>query len=315
MSSYKKFDTSIIRNRIKDNSYPTLAGANRAIGKTQGLSEEEKSSLKKFAAKHFGAETPAAAPAAKKAGKKTAKKAAAAKAPKTTKKGAKKAAKKGAKRATKAAAAPATEAEPAPVETEAVAAPVRRRGRAPGAAKADVSQQLGLPFEAGATLVGQSVAHNSPAAKAHLMGNVIGSCNQMLSSIVLANNLIPKEVAEEGSKVVAQTMTRAVRVLDQEVVSPLLQADAAAKVQLKTKKTPPPRPKNPPTTVVAEATMEDVLEGADEDSLPLDALSGDEGNEDELNASLTEEERLGVEALRANQTPSLRTPSSTQAPR
>jgi len=321
MSSYQKFDTSVIRNRIKDGTYPTLAGANRAIGKTQGLSEDDKSNLKKFAAKHFGADAPAAAPA-KKVGKKASKKAAA-KAPKAAKKAGKKAAKKGPKgRSSKAE----VDSEPAPVsvkdvaiETLAPAAAPKRRGRPPGSAKApkaQQAQQLELPLTEKAP-PGNTGGSNTLAAKAALMGNVIGTCDQMLRSITQANNLIPKEVAAEGSSVVANAMTRAVRVLDQEVVTPLLQAGTTlekAVVATKAKK-PPSRPRNPPPIVETPVDSAAGTEG-DDDSLPLDALGGDDGGDDEIDLeSLSEEERLGVEALREAAPVKLRTPSVNSATR
>lgn len=299
MSSYKKFDPTIIRTRIKEGAYPTLAGANRAIGKTQGLSEEDKAGLKKLAAKHFGGEAPA--PVAKKAGKKASKKTATAKAPKAAKKASKKASKKkGTKRAAKAAPAPATEAEPAPVSAEALTetlAPAvavrRRRGRVP-AVKAHASKQLELDLGTKPSDSKHTPDQNTPGAKATLMGAVIGSCDQMLRSITLADNLIPKDVATVGSTVVAQAMTRAVQVLDQEVISPLLKSETTAP-PAKVKKTPPSKPKNPTTAVVA---VETATEKDDEDdSLPLDALSSEDEDEDDA-PILTEEERLGVEALR-----------------
>jgi hypothetical protein len=328
MSSYQKFDTSVIRKRIKDGAYPTLAGANRAIGKTQGLSEDDKTDLKKYAAKHFGADAPAAAPAAKKAGKKASKKAAA-KPAKAAKKASKKTAKKASKRAPKAAAASDTEADtsestaPAVVATEAAPAP-RRRGRAPAVGKP--SSQLELPLTLNEPAGGSGGSGNTLAAKATLMGNVIGTCDQMLRSITMANNLIPKEVAAEGSSIVAKTMTRAVQVLDRDVVSPLLQDSTTEKALApKAKRTPPPKPKNPTTTasVVAAATPEEIADSDDGDSLPLEALEAAGGDDDEGDTEerpeLTEEERLSVEALREtmphNLPAGLRVPGVNSTPR
>ncbi len=315
MSNYKKFDISIIRNRIKEDAYPTLAGANRAIGKTQGLSEEDKVTLKKYAAKHFGGEAPvAAAPKKKAAAKKAAAPKGVAKVAKAGKKASKKAAKKGAKRVAKAAPAPDTEAEPAPASTEvapAVAKP--RRGRVPSAAKA-ASAQLELPLAG----VGQKLAQDSgsSSAKTHLMGHVIGSCTQMLQSITLANNLIPKEVAAAGSEAATKLMTRAVLVLDQDVISPLLtQPDVAkpASAAADRKKTPPPKPKNP--VVAAKAAVppeEPVNEEADEEGA---GPTGESTDEDEP-PTLTEEEERGLELLRdtmpGNAAPGLRVPSAAR---
>lgn len=309
MSSYQKFDTSVIRKRIKDGTYATLAGANRAIGKTQGLSEDDKNDLKKYAAKHFGADAPAAsaAPAAKKAGKKASKKAAA-KPAKALKKASKTAAKKASKRAPKAAAASDTEADTSKsateevVATEVASAP-HRRGRAPAAAKA--SQQLELSLVPREPAGGSGGTNHSLADKAVLMGNVIGTCDQMLRSITMANNLIPKEVAAEGSEIVAKTMTRAVQVLDRDVVAPLLQDSTTEKAPTaKPKRAPPPKPKNPSTatSTVAPATPEEIADSVDDDSLPLEALDATGADEDNADDSehpaLTDEEQLGVNALR-----------------
>jgi hypothetical protein len=315
MSNYKKFDISIIRNRIKDNAYPTLAGANRAIGKTQGLSEEDKSTLKKYAAKHFGGEAPvAAAPKKKAVAKKVAAPKGVAKVAKAGKKASKKAGKKTAKRVAKAApAAPATEAEPAPATTEATPAVAKpRRGRAPAAKAKASTKQLELPLE-GTNLRQSTLDITTPVAKTALMGNVIGSCTQMLQSITLANNIIPKDAAAAGSEAATKLMTKAVEVLDQDVISPLLaqpEPTKPAPVAAAPKKTPPPRPKNPVVTTKAapEPPEEPVADDETEDEEP----AGDEAGEQEDPPALTEEEERGVAILRdtmpGNLPPGLRVP-------
>lgn len=321
MSNYKKFDISIIRNRIKENAYPTLAGANRAIGKTQGLSEDDKSTLKKYAAKHFGGDAPvAAAPKKKAVAKKVAAPKGVAKVAKAGKKASKKAAKKSAKRVAKAApAAPATEAEPAPAsastETLAPAVAKTRRGRAPAAAKV-TSSQLELPLE-GTSLKQSTLDISTPVAKTALMGNVIGSCAQMLQSITLANELIPKEAAAAGSEAATKLMTRAVSVLDQDVISPLLAQPEPVKpaAVATSKKTPPPRPKNPvvATKAAPEPTEEPVNEEAEEES-PAD--DDDDAGEQDDPPALTEEEERGLELMRdtmpGNASPGLRVPPTAR---
>lgn len=95
MSSYQKFSLNTFRGKLKDQSYDTLAGANRAIGKMRELSDAERNKARILAAAHFGADVPSKA--AKKATKKVVKKAA---------KRAAKVVKKVAKRVAKAVAAP-----------------------------------------------------------------------------------------------------------------------------------------------------------------------------------------------------------------
>lgn len=229
MSNYSKFDLGIIKTRIKEGTYENLIGANRAIGKTQGLSADDRATLKAYAAKHFGVEV--AAPKTKKAGKKAAKKVAkkvakkaraakAAKPAKVAKKAAKKASKKVGKRAKKTAAKAAkVAAEPAPAATEpnaAVAAPKARKARKAATTAvgevAKLNQALAIP--PGST--------RTPVQTAALIGSVIGTCDQMLKSIQSANAFLPKSEAEEANKAAVKVMERAILVLDQDVVSPLL---------------------------------------------------------------------------------------------
>lgn len=268
MSNYKKFDPSIIRARIKEGAYQSLVGANRAIGKTQGLSDEERLSLKKVAAKHFGADAPvaAAAPKAKKVAKKAGKKA--------SKKTAKKASKRAPKtaRGSKAAPAPSTEAEPAPVLAD-DAIPVVKKTRAKRGSKATAhaSQQLELPLTASGVGNQLSVQGSSseelsgPVATARLMGSVIGSCDQMVKAINMTNSLLPKDVAEAGNSAAVKVMTRAVSVLDNEVVGPL-HKDAG----VTTKAATPPKQRTPPKRVAAakvEQPLEDTSEETAEDDV------------------------------------------------
>ena len=234
MSNYAKFDFGTIKARIKDGTYPSLVGANRAIGKTQGLSDADKATLKALAAKHFGAAAPVEKPS-KKAAKKAAKKE---HAPKAAKKASKKVAKKTAKRAKKAAAKPAAAkaaAEPAPAAVEQAAAP-KRRGRRPAVAS-----------EAPAALVDMvgelpSLSTLGPRETAALIGNVIGTVDQMMKSIEHSNLILPKSEAEEANKTAVRVMERAVRVLDQYVVSPLLETNVHAPSPAKSAKATSTKP-------------------------------------------------------------------------
>lgn len=218
MSSYEKFDPSVIKKRIKADEYDSLTGANRAIGKTQNLSDEDRDELKKFAAKHFGVEAPTKKASAKKAAKKaakTVKKAAKAEAaPKAAvaKKAAKRAAKKVGKRASKKAAAKAAADSEAATQTPAVASkPVHGPGRVRKAPAVN-SKQLALPFK------------RDPDGVVKMMGAVIGSVTQMLDSMKLAQALYPKGLLAESVPTAVRTMTRAVSVLEQYAVSPLDQS-------------------------------------------------------------------------------------------
>lgn len=50
----KKFDFAMFKQKLKDGEYGSLAGANRAIGKSRDLTAEEKEKAKTLAAKQFG---------------------------------------------------------------------------------------------------------------------------------------------------------------------------------------------------------------------------------------------------------------------
>lgn len=69
-SSYTKVDLSVIKSRLKEGVYKSLSGANRAIGKAQDLSLDEKEKAKRLALKHFGAEASSTKEPTKKAAKK-----------------------------------------------------------------------------------------------------------------------------------------------------------------------------------------------------------------------------------------------------
>lgn len=280
MSDYKKFDLASVKARIKSDTYPNLTGANRAIGKTQGLSEEDRATLKKFAAKHFGADAPAAtAPkkASKKAGKKAAKKAVA-KPVKTAKKAAKVAkktrAKRGSKKAT-AVAAPAAEPAPAPAVSEKPVAKAKQaRGRKP-AAVVGTAVQMALPFS-------PSTSSAEKTETVRLMGSVIGTCTDMLKSLDLAEKLFPKADMAESVATVTNTMTRAVAVINDEVVSPLTKPKtkekaAAPAAKEKPAKRKPAAKEKPPEAVPADAgvSLDDLLNGASDGDEEEDEEAGE----------------------------------------
>lgn len=219
MSSYTKFTLATFKTRLTGGAYANLTGANRAIGKTQELSEEDKGKARALAAKHFGAAVPVkksatkpAAKPAKKVTKKAAPKAKPAAAP--AKKAAKKATKKTAKKATKKAAKTAPVAEPAPgasPKAPAVAAPI---------APTSTATSLEQPEDHKARVIEQ-------------MGSVISTVGQALTSMRDAKQLFPKAELEEGVAIATSSLSRAVQRLDQEVISPgLLPLPGAAAKQL-----------------------------------------------------------------------------------
>lgn len=278
MSSYEKFDPSVIKKRIKDGEYDSLTGANRAIGKTQNLSEEDRDALKKFAAKHFGVEAPVAKKKASASAKKVAKKvvAKAEAKPKAAPKAAvaKKTAKRAAKKVSKKAAPKAAaDSEAATKPSSGVAPaispkPVSGKGRT---AKAASEKQLSLPFR------------EKPEVVVSMMGAVIGSVTTMLDSMKMAAALYPKAMLAESVPTAVRTMTRAVAVLEQHVVSPLDRSgteytaakDASAKPKA-SKPTAKPAPKKRTPAATASAS-DDAEEAPESEQKP--ALSEEEQEE------------------------------------
>lgn len=210
MSNYKKFTLKDVATKLKNGEYAGLTGANRSIGKAQELSEADKTKARAMAAKHFGAE-PAAAPKKKK-GKKAAKAKTSAK--KVAKAGRAKKTKKSAKKAGRAAA----KAEAAAPQSVAQPAPVKRASRVPRTpSNAGKVQSASKPAEPSQV----SSRVNSVAAT---LGSVIGTVDQALKSMEFAKQLCPKEDMAAGVTAAMNTMSRAVRALDNEVVTPLLPA-------------------------------------------------------------------------------------------
>lgn len=200
MSNYQKFTLQTIREKLKNGDYKNLVGANRAIGKTQELSDEDKAKAKALAAKHFGVDVPAKKPAKKRVSRKAPAQAAAAPSAskKVTKKAARKTAKKGAKRAARVARSPA----------------------APSATDDDAQ---GASSGSG----GASAGHGADTITE--MGKVISTLDQALKAMETAKHLFPKAELEAGVTAATVSMTRAVRVLDNAVLAPLLPNEPAAK--------------------------------------------------------------------------------------
>lgn len=260
MSNYKKFTLDTIKQKLKNGDYEAPVGAMRAIGKTQELSEADKEKARALVRKHFGVEAPA--PAARKPAKK---------AKKVAKKAAPKAAvkKKVAKKA--AAASPTSRtvakktrkkskrgraAAPAEGDTEAVEAPVDAAAPASPAfaeqpTKVSASSTLAPPRSNGS---GNVVLE---------MGQVISTVGEALKSMEAAKRLFPKAKLEHDVEVATGAMARAVRIIDQEIMSPRLVNGGAAATKATVRKkaskkgtrakasttTPPP----------AEETTESVL--------------------------------------------------------
>jgi hypothetical protein len=222
MSNYKKFSLDTIRQKLKDGEYASLVGVMRAIGKTQELSEADKEKARVMARKHFGAEAPVAkvkkAPkkAAKKAGKKAVKKAA--KAPKAARK--KKASKKSApalkavaKKVSKKAAKKAVRSKPAAVTEE-------DAETSPAAVEGNIVEQTFPPNMV--SPLGSNIVME--------MGQVISTGAEALKAMEAAKRLFPKAKLEHDVGVVTGAMTRAVKIIDQEVMAPRL-SDSKASVQ------------------------------------------------------------------------------------
>lgn len=200
MSNYKKFDLSTIKKKLVNGEYASRVGAMRAIGKTQGLSEGEREKARTLVSKHFGEEpTP---PPAKKASKKAAKKAAPAK-----KKAAKKAAPARAKKASKKGGRRA-KAQPAD----------------DGAGTTEAPKAKPVSLRAGSTAPVRLNGKSQDVTSS--MGSVISTVSAAIQSMETAKKLFPKAELETNVEKAAGVMTRAVQVIDQEVVRPMLNEDS-----------------------------------------------------------------------------------------
>jgi hypothetical protein len=223
MSNYKKFSLQTIKEKLKNGEYASLVGANRAIGKTQELSEDDKVKARAIAAKFFGAEVP------KKAAAKPAKKAVAKKAAKkVTKKATKKVAKKAVKQA-KERTHPSTHSGRA-----GAGAPRAKKSAKKAAKKAARSESASAPTSA-ALRPAESAAPKTKSrplrASADVvmsMGKVISTIGDAIKSMETAKHLFPKAELEQNVEAAAGSMAKAVRVIDREVLDPLLNEQAEA---------------------------------------------------------------------------------------
>jgi hypothetical protein len=235
MSSYKKFSLNTFRAKVKGGDYDTLAGANRAIGKMHELSEDERSKAKALAATHFGSSVP----------KKATKKVVAKPAAKPTKKVVAKPAKKVvAKPAKKPAAKPAKKVVAKPVSAKPAKKVVAKPAASP--AKKVVAKPVTKPVVKPAKPAPRAPASEGiEERRARIvgqMGTVISTVGQALSSMEATKKLFPKADLEAGVTAASDAMSRAVRVIDIEVLQPRL-GDTAPKAKPATKQAAKPAAK------------------------------------------------------------------------
>lgn len=216
MSSYQKFSLSTFRGKLKDKAYDTLAGANRAIGKMRELSDAEREKARRMAASHFGAEAPPKAAKAAKKEKKVAK---------TVAKIVKKAAKRAA-RIMESSAAPAKKVSKKVAKKRAAkqvaAAPKKRRAKRTPI----MERALAVVKDAPASRVFKAPTEEQIAARRsgiiEQMGSVISTVGQALKAMEETKKLFPKADLEAGVSAASETLSRAVRVIDRDVLTPQL---------------------------------------------------------------------------------------------
>ncbi len=273
MSNYKKVDVDTIKAKLKAGEYAGSTGAMRAIGKTQGLSEKDKEKLRAAVRKHFGEESAptktAKSPRAKKATKKTAK--------------------KGAKKASSAPAEAPVAAKPAKAGRKKVAKKVAKRGGRGGREKA--SSEVDTETEKATTTEVTNEASTAPVGKHPVvlqMGQIISTVGDSLKAMEVAKRLFPKGHFDQDVETMTRAMTRAVRVIDEEVTAPRLgdmhAGSTAARKKASKKGT---RPK------VVSATAAEPAEAEEADEVESPADDGP--------SELTAEEQAQLEAARDTQ--------------
>lgn len=297
MSSYQKFTLSTFKKKLENGDYENATGANRAVGKTQELSEKEKAKAKAMVVDHFGSEptkpkpakkAPKAKKVAKKASKKSTKAKVSKKAPaKKAKKAAvkqapaakpaKKAVKRGKKKASKrgtAVAAPVTEPDPAVLPVAAQAKPVRALRRVAAVVQA---------------LAPTATKDVKRAETIQLMGQVITQVDTILRSMELSKKLFPKGEIERGVKSAQNIMNRAVSELERAVVpeagEPELQSPPAAVAKASNRKG---KRATKPTTAPAETpavAAEAPISGDGEGAVDLNDPSLSEADRAEIQQS------------------------------
>lgn len=240
MSSYQKFTPQTIKDNLKSGKYANATGANRAIGKTQELSEADKEKAKALVAKHFGVEPAKKAPVKKVSAKKApakkvaAKKAVAkkivakpvkvAKAP-VAKKVAKKAPKKAAAKPVKEVAAKgrgkktATKAAAEPKERATAAKRAPKSKAAQTADAAPVVQQASSLIEGASRKIDSkrtSTLKNTETIG--YVGKIIESLHLAIKTMESARTSFPKVSFDEGVSTAQSAMTKAVALLRRDVL-------------------------------------------------------------------------------------------------
>ena len=198
-NTYTKRTLNDIKRKLNEGEYKSLAGANRAIGKSHGLTDKEKEKAKRLAAAHFEDE----GKQAKKASKKKAKK-------KAGKKGKKKAAKKAGAKTKKKSAKKAASKKKAATKRQPRTTGVKAAPQGPAN---DVAvEQMDVPQ-----------IRRRPAAVAGLASSVIDSVTKGIAGLKDA-----KELSKDGVDIEASvssginTLGKAMTLLERDVADPML---------------------------------------------------------------------------------------------
>lgn len=281
MSNYTKFDLNTIKEKLKSGAYASRVGAMRAIGKTQSLSEDDKEKARALVAKHFPDDAPT---------------------PRAAKKSAKKVAKKAAKRANRKDVLP-------PKKKSAKGAALTTKAPAKKTAKKAAKRAKAAPPPEGDTETSQlAVADNSinldstsaPLRTAVEGVGVVGSMGQVISTVAeslrameAAKRIFPKGQFDGAAETAAHTLARAVRVIDQAVVSPSLSRESSSAIS--SRKKAPRKGTRAKATAVApvgeeQQEQEQEQEVAQEELAPNDTP-----------LELTEEEQEQLELARQTQ--------------
>lgn len=327
MSSYQKFTLQTIKDNLKSGKYKNATGANRAVGKTQELSESDKVKAKALIAKHFGVE---AAPVKKAPAKKTPKKAAPKKAPvkkaAPKKAPAKKAApaKAPAKKAAPTKAAPA-KAPKAPKVAKAIKPAAKGQAKKAAAKSAKPTKSAAKQKDsesapaAPAPVAGKAaIARKVAAGKSHMIrnteliayvGQIVQTLDMAIKTMETARAALPKGGVDEGVATVQSAMTKAVQVLNRDVLSGVGLVTAAAKAAPATKAAPAAKPA--PVKTVAKAPVKAPAKAppkkgkVTKEATPAVSASSEEDSDfleidqDLLdNPNLTDDERRQVQLVR-----------------
>lgn len=213
--SYQKFSLDAFRTKLKTGGYANLTGANRAIGKTHELTEDEKAAARALAAKHFGGS--AAAPKAAKSSKKVAKK--------VTKKAAKKVAKKVVAKAA-AVTAPKKAAKKAGKKS-AKKTTKKQSAEEPNLPKSPAAISEMTLSKAKTLTTVAATDSTGPTAVIGQMRDVVATVGQAMKSMEDAKHLFPKGTFDASVNQAVAVLGRAVEVLDTAVLAPRLAQKAA----------------------------------------------------------------------------------------